>query len=310
MNYVALDGWEPFESSKRHCEGCLVRHVKVKKRSGELVEEERYYHRFVVAMLIGNRFDVMLDLEQVLPHELRVEGQTADQTDEGELTAAKRLLRRVKETYGWLEVVVADGLYANGPFLSLVAQLRMGAVVIARKETDEPLREARRLWQMQPPTQVIGQDHETIQLWDCPGVETLSSYDGPIRMVLGRVTDPRKPEAPSRDWPVAVTGRAMRLPPAKVLAVVRGRWHIENTGFHQWTSQWDFGHVFTHHQQAILALYWLFFTAYNLLTFFLYLQVKSYGRDRGRDVTRTIRRLVEEMRDDLARWGNPVWDPG
>ena len=38
----------------------------------------------------------------------------------GELTAAKRLIKRVKQTFGWLDVVVADALYANGPFLTTV----------------------------------------------------------------------------------------------------------------------------------------------------------------------------------------------
>jgi hypothetical protein len=308
MRYVALDGWEPIQSSKRHCEGCLERRVKVRQRDGAVVEQGQYYHRFVVAMLIGERFDLALDIEPLLPYDLRPGGNPAERADEGELTVAMRLLRRVKDTYGWLDVVVADGLYANGPFLNLVAQLGMGAVVIARKETDEPLREARRLWGLQPPADVIEQADETIQLWDCAGIETLSSYRGPIRMVLGRVGDARRPDAPSRDWCMAVTGRATRLPPAKVLAVARGRWHIENTGFHQWTSRWRFGHVFTHHRRAMLALYWLFLAAYNLLTLFLYLQLRCYGRDRGRDVTRTISRLIQEMRDDLARLDQPIWD--
>lgn len=310
FRYVAVDGWEPIQSSRRHCGGCLVRQIKVKQRSGELTQVEQYYHRFAVAMLIHERFDLMLDYEPVLPHDLRPAGAHEDDTDEGELTAAKRLLARVKQTYGWVDVVVADGLYANGPFLSLVAQLRMGAVVIARKEGDEPLKEARSLWKLQPPSQVIEQDGEQVQLWDCPGVKTLSSYSGPIRMVLGRVRDLDKPDSAARDWCAAVIGCAVRLPAAKVVAVARGRWHIENTGFHQWTSRWQFAHVFTHDHQGIQALYWLFFTAYNLLTLFLYRQLRCYGRDRGRDVTRTISRLIEEMHDDLARLSHPLWDPG
>ena len=69
-----------------------------------------------------------------------------------------------------------------------------------------------------------------------------------------------------------------------------------------------FTHVFTPHDRGLQALYWLFFGAYNLLTLFLYRQLRSYGRDRGRDVTRTIRRLIDEMRDDLARLDTPVWN--
>ncbi len=107
---------------------------------------------------------------------------------------------------------------------------------------------------------------------------------------------------------MAVTGCATRLPARHILAVARGRWHIENTGFHQWTTRWYFDHVFVHDDHGIRALYWLFFAAFNLLTLFLYLQLRSYGRDRGRDPTRTISRLIDEMRDDLARLVDSPWD--
>ena len=48
-----------------------------------------------------------------------------------------------------------------------------------------------------------------------------------------------------------------------------------------------FGHVFRHHPQALRSLFWLFFAAYNLLTLFQYLHLRSYGRDCGKNVTRT-----------------------
>lgn len=310
LRYVAVDGWEPTRSRRRRCAGCLHRRIKYKDGRGQIKEIEEYYHRYVVAMLIGERFDLLVDIEPVLPRDLRPPHEAVSTGDEGELTAAHRLLERVKSTYGWIDVVVADGLYANGPFLTLVARLRMGAVVIARKEGDEPLREARRIWSAQPPVGTFEDPHasERIELWDCPELRTLDTYKGPIRMVLGRIRSSKQPDTEGRDWCVAVTGRATRLSAAKVLAVARGRWHIENTGFHQWSTHWRFTHVFTHHAQALQALYWIFFAAYNLLTLFVYRQLHGYGRDRGKDPTRTIHRLVEEMRDDLARLDVAVWD--
>jgi hypothetical protein len=103
-----------------------------------------------------------------------------------------------------------------------------------------------------------------------------------------------------------VTGKASKLAPEKVLKVARARWHIENTGFHQWTTRWRFGHVFVH--TGMRALYWLFFAAFNLLTLFLYCQVRSHGRDRRRNVTRTISRLVDEMLDELVILERQAWD--
>jgi len=314
LRYVAVDGWEPIRSRNRHCPGCLVRQIKVKGRKGQVVQVAEYYHRYVVALLIGARFDLVLDIEPLLPKDIRpalVQGKKRDRlvrpdSDEGELTAARRLLKRVKQTFGWVDVVVADALYANGPFLSSLQQLGLGAVVVARKETDEPLKEALRIWAQQPPERVVDNEaaSEQIELWDCQDLETLNTYEGKIRVVRARVNKTHKPEQQPSQWCMLVTGApALRLSPEKLLAVARARWHIENTGFHQWTTRWCFQHVFVHNPQALSALYWLFFAAFNLLTLFLYCQLRCYGRDRGKDVTRTISRLIDEMLDDLTSFG-------
>jgi hypothetical protein len=313
LRYFAIDGWEPICSRHRHCRECLMRRVRTKDKDGAKIEVEEYYHRYVVAMLIDERFDLTLDIEPLLPVDLRpavVRGKKKDRLvkldeDEGELTAAMRLLKRVKRTFGWLDVVVGDALYANGPFLSAVRDLGLGAVIIARKETDEPLKEALRMWGNERPHKLVQTDREQIALWDCPDLETLSTYEGKIRVVKAEVSWPADPKRTPSTWSMLVTGLAMRrLTPEKVLAVAQARWHIENTGFHQWTTRWRFTHVFLHSGPGILALYWLFFAAFNLLSLFLYCQLKSYGRD-ATDVTRTISRLIDEMLDELPRF---AWD--
>lgn len=310
LRYVALDGWEPIQSYRRHCDLCLVRHVKVKNRDGEIVEVDQYFHRYVVAMLIDKRFDLVVDFEPLLPADLKERHPGVGDGHEGELTAAKRLLPRVKRTYGWLDVMVGDALYANGPWLTLVRELGMGAVVIAKKDGEEPLREALAIWGDEPPEQTIRDEeaHEQIDLWDCPDLDTLSSYKAPIRVVRGRVKDLKAPQSRPHNWCMLVTGKANKLSAAKVLCVGRARWHLENTGLHQFTTRWRFTHVFLYDGHGIQALFWLFFLAFNLLVLFLYLQLRSYGRDRGKDPTRTISRLVDEMLDDLARLTISPWD--
>jgi hypothetical protein len=316
LRYVALDGWEPICSRSRHCPQCLVRQVRVQGPGKTTREVPEYYHRYAVAMLIDRRFDLVLDFEPVLPKDLRppvVKGKrrarlVKPDEDEGELTAGKRLLKRVKHTYGWLDVVVGDALYANGPFLALAKRLGLGAVIVARKQNEEPLREALALWNGHGPDHVVEQAQERIELWDCPDLETLRSYDGKIRVVRAQVSSTADPSKPPSTWCMLVTGRATRLPPLKVMAVARARWHIENTGFHQWTTRWRFDHVFVHDGNGIRALFWLFFAAFDLLTLFLYCQLRCYGRDRGKAVTRTISRLIDEMQDDLARFDQPLWD--
>jgi len=46
LRYVAIDGWEPFSSRVRHCDQCLVRHLRTKDRNGQVVMVEEYYHRW------------------------------------------------------------------------------------------------------------------------------------------------------------------------------------------------------------------------------------------------------------------------
>ena len=312
LRYVAIDGWEPFCSRHRHCDRCLTRYVRVTRADGTIGLVEEHYHRYVVAMLIDERLDLVVDFEPLLPGDLRPDATQRDH-HEGEETAAKRLVPRLKRRFPWIDVVVADGLYPHGPFLTIVAAAHLSAVVVLQKDSDEPLRDALALWGDQPPDEVV-EDHkagERIELWNACDVRTLSTYDGPIRVVRARITKLDDPQAKPRNWCVAVTGRAAkRLTAHQVLRVARGRWHLENTGFHQWTKHWKFRHVFRHRGTAIEALFWYFFAAYDLLTLFLYRQLRCYGRDRGKDVTQTISRLVDEFLDDLARLTTSPWDPG
>jgi hypothetical protein len=317
LRFVAIDGWEPFCSRHRHCRECLVRRVRVKGTGEQLEEVVEYYHRYAVALLIDARFDLVVDIEPLLPKDLRpAQARGKSQRlvkaaeDEGELTAAARLIKRLKQRLGWIDVVVADALYANGPFLSTLDRLGLGAVITARKENEEPLREALSLWGAQAPHKTVeDQDkRESIALWDCRDLETLRTYQGKIRCVRGVVTKLDRLEKPPSTWCMLVTGKATKLAPEKVLAVARARWHIENTGFHQWTKRWRFDHVFRHHPVAIRALFWLFFAAFNLLTLFQYQHLRSYGRDCGKNVTLTLSRLIDQMLDELARAHHFAWD--
>jgi len=310
LRFVAIDGWEPFCSRSRHCEACLTREVRVGKNGEERVTE--YYHVFVVALLIDEKLEVVLDMEPVRSADVRIElGDSDVAGHEGELTAAKRLVRRLRATYGrWIDVLVVDALYSNGPFLMLAKELKFGVISVLKKEGNEPLKEAMSLWAGKRPDNIVNDalKKEHVELWNCPDVQTLMSYNGAIRIVRG-VVHKETSETP-HTWCFAVTGiAASRLSSKKVLDVGRARWHIENTGFYQWTQYWHFAHVFTHDSNALPALFWIFFLAFNLLQLFLYRHLGGYARDRGKDVTKTILRLIDEMIDDLARLDTLLaWD--
>lgn len=308
LRYAALDGWEPIASRHHHCAQCLERQIHDGR---QLVTE--YYHRYVVALLLGAHEEVVLGFEPIRNAWARRQaGETQADGDEGEQTAAIRLVRRLRTTYGrWIEVIVADSLYPNGPFLTVCAELGLGAVIVAKKETDEPLRDALAIWGHRPGQVVIDTEaRERLELWDCPDCQTLTTYAGPIRVVRGVVESVAAPGTPRRQWCMLVIGKVtQRLSPRQILRVARGRWHLENTGFNQWTQHWHFEHVFTTDGTAIAAIFALFFLAFNVLQLFVYRQLKSYGRLRGKDPTHTIVRVVDILLADLHRLAEPLcWD--
>lgn len=314
LRYVAIDGWEPIRSFSRHCPQCLERTVTVGE-GDKKHEVTQYYHRCVVALLLGEHEEVVLGFEsQRTLQQRRAAGEKSADCDEGEETAAIRLVERLRTTYGrWLDAIVADGLYANGPFLTALDRLGFGAVIVVKKDTDEPLREALHLWAGKPPDETLEDKKagEFIELWDCKELQTLSTFKGPIR-VTRAIVHPLDPEDDSepKQWCFASIGvAAHRLTARQLLKVVRARWHIENTGFNQWTQHWPFEHVFVNDWRGMEAVFGFLFTAFNLLQLFIYRQVKGYARLKGKDPTKTIISFVAKVREDLvaARSGPLDW---
>ncbi len=308
LRCVAIDGWEPFSSYHRHCPDCLVRRVEVKRSSCEVEDVYQFYHRYVVALLVGPLIDVVVGIEPVRNKQARIDaGENNVDGDEGELTAAHRLLDRLHETYGtFIDAFIFDGLYPNGPLLSKLTELNYGALIVLRKHNNEPLKEALALWQGQAPCKVVDDPKtgEHIEFWDVDELETLDTFKGKIRVIRAEVTK-TKPRRTKSTWCAAIIGEpARRLSVATALKAVRARWHIENTAFHQWIKFWNLSHVFRHTANALMAVLLLWSLAFNLLQLFIYRRLKRPRRPK--DPTYTIRHIVEVMLRDVATLPQPI----
>ena len=305
LRCVAIDGWEPFASYHRHCPHCLVRKIKVKRVGGDSEEVDQYYHRYVVAMLLGPVIDVVLEIEPVRNEEARRDSDGEHAGHEGELTAARRLIDSLHDTYGrFIDAFVCDALYANGPVMTQLDHYGYGGFVILKKENNEPFREALALWQGQEPCETYHDPHrkEQMQFWDEDDIETLDTYKGQVRVIRAVITKPN--QAPST-WCFAIVGQhARQLGRRTALQIVRARWHIEDTGFHQWIRYWNLGHVFRHSPNALMVILLLWSVAFNLLQLFVY---RRLGRcRRPQDPTDTIRHIVEVMLRDVATLPAPI----
>jgi hypothetical protein len=308
LRCVAIDGWEPFCSFYRHCPHCLVRKVKVKRKSGEIEEVDQYYHSYVVALLVGPLIDVVLGIEPVRNERARLEaGERGVESAEGELTAARRLLDSLHETYAsFIDAFIFDGLYPNGPLLTKLEKLNYGAFIVLKKDNNEPLKEALALWEGQPPCKRFddAETGERIEFWDVDGLETLDTYKGKIRVVRAVVTT-TKPRQVTKTWCIAIVGeQARRVSLPTGLKITRARWHIENTAFHQWVSYWNLNHVFRHTANALMAILLLWSVAFNLLQLFVYRRLRRPRRPK--DPTDTIRHVVEVMLRDVATLRLPI----
>lgn len=302
---VAIDGWEPFASYDRHCPHCLVRKVKVKRANGEVEEVDQYYHRYVVAMLIGPLIDVVLGMEPVRNGEARREAGE-DAKHEGELSAAYRLIDALHESYGsFIDVMVFDALYANGPVMSQLERCKYGGIIVLKKEDNEPLKEALALWSGQPPCKSFDDrdKHEHIEFWDVDEIDTLDTYKGKVRVIRAVIT--KKGGEPST-WCFGIVGTKARnvVGVVQALSIIRGRWHIENTGFNQWVQYWNLAHVYRHTANAVMAVLLLWSLVFNLLQLFVYRRLKRARHPK--DPTDTIRHIVEVMNRDLGTLSEPI----
>jgi hypothetical protein len=305
LRCVAVDGWEPFSSYQRHCPHCLVRKVEVKQDDGEVQKVEQYYHRYVVALLLGPDLDVVLGIEPVLNEEALRDSDPAHEGHEGELTAGRRLIQWLHQTYGgFIDAIVADALYAVGPVMTEVTELGYGAFLVLKKENQEPFKEALKLWEMEGPCESCEDQErkEQVQFWDADDIDTLDTFKGKIRAVRAVVT---KADQEKHTWCFAVVGeRARQVSRPLALRIIRARWHIENTCFHQWTRYWNLSHIFRHTSKALSAVLLLWILAFNLLQLFIY---RRLGRSRRpKDPTDTIRNLVEVMLREVGTLPAPI----
>ena len=303
---VAVDGWESFCSYDRHCAHCLTREVSVKNpTTGEVEKRTQYYHRYVVAMLIGPVLDVVLDLEPVLNAEARRDlGE--DARHEGELTAAHRLIDRLHKTYAtFIDALVLDALYANGPVMTKLDNCGYGGFIVLKKDDNEPLKDALDLWDGQGPCDRFYDDDkkEHVEFWDVDDINTLDTYKGKVRVIRAVVT---KKDGMRKTWCLGIVGdRARKTGRRIALKTIRARWHLENTGFCQWVKYWNLGRVYRHTPNAIQSILLLWMLVFNLLQLFVYRRLKRVRKPK--DPCDTIISIVAEMFRDVGSIPEPIF---
>jgi hypothetical protein len=282
---VAVDGHELWASRARCCAHCLQREMVV---GG--VPQVEYYHRVVVAQWVGVTPPGILDLERIHPQE-------------GEVVAARRLVARVLQTYGRLvDVITADALYLEAPFIAQVLAAGKHVVVVLKQEARALYQDADRLRALVAP-QVIREAARTTRLWDLSELTSFPTLGRPVRVVWAeehtvtrRVVGGRRQQVEEDHRWIWVTDLPAGVVPAPTIQRWgHARWDLETRGFGELTTLWHMDHCFIHHVVAIEALLLTLAVAFLTTDLFYARQLKPAGRPH---LTRQT--LATRLRDDLT----------
>ena len=147
---------ELFSSTKKSCPNCLSR----KKHTGET----EYFYRSVVCMIIGKSPHVILGQEMLKPRD-------GSGKDEGELTGGKRLIERLKKRHGhFADVIVADALYLNAPFINTLKENGLEGVIRLKDERRMIFQDAERLFKQDEGKKAsFWKGKKKIEVWDLSG---------------------------------------------------------------------------------------------------------------------------------------------
>ena len=277
---VVLDGSEYFHSTQIHCAHCLHQ----RQANGET----HYAHVVVGATVTraGSHAIVPLDAEEVR----NTEGQ---ETQDCELTAAKRLVKRLRAEHRQLAMcLVGDDLYGHEPLIAELQRLRMRFVLVAKPSSHAALfaqleeREQRGECGRGTWTEGTGPRRRTFAYRSAAALSLTQS--GVVRVNFLEVWEQRPDGTVGyhNSWVTdfVVTSETV----AAIVGIGRSRWKIENEQFNVHKNHgYELEHNYGHGQQTLSMVFYLLnllaFLAHKLLEFGdrLYQQCRAGESRRG-----------------------------
>jgi len=270
---TAIDGVELFSSGKKNCDDCLVRELKDGSKE--------YFHRSVACMTVGSDPHIIIGQEMLHPRD-------GNQKDEGELTGGKRLIERLYETHHhFADVIVADALYLNAPFINVVKQCHMDVVIRAKDEKRLIIKDAEGLFKTHGKCEAFTKDKIKVNVWDLNGFE-MEGVEGRLR-VLKFVEQHPKEKVERIMWVVTSLKNADYK---TIWVMMHKRWDIEENGFHQLKTYYHAKHCFEH--EAVETIFMINIMAFNLREMYLYRRKRTF-----RETKMTRREVSIQLSDEL-----------
>jgi hypothetical protein len=288
---VALDGSEYFRSNRIQCPGCL--------RQKDVNGLEQYWHQVVSATVVraGTHRVLPLDVEEV-------RNDVGWAVQDCELTAAKRLIQRVRQEHRQLPLIVlGDDLYGHEPFVQWLAALRCHYVLVAKPTSHEQLTEWVQMlerkgggqqgaWHEGPVAQRRFFRYRIVRQ-----VPLSAALETRVTWVEVWETNKAGQQVYHNSWVTDLDVNAENV--AVVMRLGRTRWKIENEQFNIHKNHgYELEHNYGHGQQTLSMVFYLL----NLLAFvahtILELGDRLYQQCRAQE---TRRELWNELRSLMRR---------
>lgn len=273
---AGIDGVELFSSTKKSCPDCLIR----RNRAGET----EYFHRSVVCMTVGMSPHVILGQEMLKPRD-------GAEKDEGELTGGKHLIERLRKRHGhFADVIVADALYLNAPFINVIKENGMETVIRLKDEKRLIFQDAEGLFNKgEGKKEAFQCGKKTIEVWD---ISKFEMKDCPYKLRVVRYHESWKEagkEAERWMWLVSTLEYAK---PRILWEMMNRRWDIEENGFHQLKTYYHAKHCYCH--AAVEVIFDLMIIGFNMRELYLYRRVQKF--EESRITRKSVSRI---FRDEL-----------
>ncbi len=241
--------------------------------------------------LLNTSVDVPLDVEPIA-------------AGENEVASAKRLVARMCKQYPrFFDVVVADALYMEGPFINFCLGLGKDVVVVLKNNYPSLIEDAQGLFGRMEP-QHWDEDGRHIEAWDVEGFQT-QTVDVPLRVLHTIETYTEKVWENGRrvekdvvcHWWWASTIPKTRLGTKQLWKLGHSRWQIENNIFNTLGQHWSLNHCYSHDPTAMINFVLMLFVAFTLTQCFF----KRHLKPQMQAVFGTLIAMTNELYAGLSR---------
>ena len=177
------------------------------------------------------------------------------------------------------DLIVADALYLNAPFINTVLSCGMETVIRLKDEKRLVFKDAQGLFEKGAgKKEAFKRGRTDIETWDLAGFE-MDGVAKKVRVIRYHEKTTKKNGRTEENW--MWLGTTDETADNQTLwKIIHKRWDIEENGFHQLKTYYHLKHCYCH--KAVETVFYLIIIAFNMKELYLYRRTKDF---KGRKIT-------------------------